>query len=61
MLGDSDRLFLINEEQCRQTDLLRQIVTLLEQSVWTCGCGHTNGVTLAACAQCGRRPEAKEQ
>jgi len=24
--------------------------------VWECGCGHINGVNLAFCAQCGRRP-----
>lgn len=23
---------------------------------WTCGCGHTNGINLARCATCTRKP-----
>lgn len=25
---------------------------------WSCGCGHVNGLNLATCAQCGRKPGA---
>lgn len=28
-------------------------------NTWLCGCGHTNGVNLATCAQCGRKPGEK--
>lgn len=38
---------------------LNRIVELLECSLWTCGCGHSNGAGLAVCAQCGRKPGAR--
>lgn len=26
---------------------------------WPCGCGHTNGINLAVCAACGRKPNGE--
>ena len=28
--------------------------------LWYCACGHNNGINLATCAACGRRPGARE-
>ena len=47
-----ERLEKIVELLSKQNDLL----AAQTEYHWYCGCGHWNGVNLATCADCGRKP-----
>jgi hypothetical protein len=34
----------------------RELIEIMRQTLWQCGCGHYNGANLAVCAVCGRKP-----
>lgn len=53
------KLEIMHTQLGKLVDLMGTLADALQTMVnitWTCGCGHTNGVNLSTCAQCGRRP-----
>lgn len=40
-------------------DMRLQLTELYDRKGWLCGCDHTNGINLALCAACGRKPNGE--